>query len=359
MRSSFWWLAAPLCAAHFCACSMDFDAPFAGSTWQRDASADGLVGGAAGNAEAGLGGGGAKDAGSGGAATGGASGQGGAGGQGGTAGQGGVAGQGGDAGQGGVGGTAGVGGAGGSSGAAGAPCTPSGHDEDGDGADDVCDNCPSIPNVKQANGDGDALGDACESPMGADRYSNFSYFETFLADGMSGWNAGAFVSGNDLAVGDAANCGADCFRNTSWDIAVDAPYAVETTFQLDLTLNRWGCVLFAMETGDDQSDWWQCCIGFSQGLTPGLSIWHHLQGASSVTKVSETPGIEDAGNPPDTLRRLRVDYRQNEPIRCYFDNSLNDHSEVQATPPLWDASSFVGMRAYHATVQFNSFVVYR
>src|SRR5262249_54890060 len=35
-------------------------------------------------------------------------------------------------------------------------------DHDGDGVDDLSDNCPTVPNPSQANADGDALGDACE-----------------------------------------------------------------------------------------------------------------------------------------------------------------------------------------------------
>jgi hypothetical protein len=39
---------------------------------------------------------------------------------------------------------------------------PVGHDEDGDGVDDACDNCPHLPNPDQADGDGDGVGDVCD-----------------------------------------------------------------------------------------------------------------------------------------------------------------------------------------------------
>lgn len=94
----------------------------------------------------------------------------------------GSAGEGASAGSGGAGGASGQAGGGGSANEAGAQqggsggstagsggsnpdgCTPVGHDEDGDGFDDACDNCPSIANADQQDTDGDNLGDVCEWP---------------------------------------------------------------------------------------------------------------------------------------------------------------------------------------------------
>ena len=42
--------------------------------------------------------------------------------------------------------------------------TPPGSDQDGDGIDDISDNCPTISNPGQEDSDGDGLGDVCDTP---------------------------------------------------------------------------------------------------------------------------------------------------------------------------------------------------
>lgn len=48
-----------------------------------------------------------------------------------------------------------------------AGCVGNGHDEDLDGIDDNCDDCPADPNPGQADGDGDRVGDACDPSPGS------------------------------------------------------------------------------------------------------------------------------------------------------------------------------------------------
>lgn len=47
-------------------------------------------------------------------------------------------------------------------------CVPIGHDDDADGVDDGCDNCPGLPNPQQGDSDSDTVGDACDPSFAPD-----------------------------------------------------------------------------------------------------------------------------------------------------------------------------------------------
>src|SRR2546423_13272410 len=57
------------------------------------------------------------------------------------------------------------------------PCAPIGHDEDGDGVDDACDDCPATKNAGQEDGDGDQVGDLCD-PYPADGHDVIVFFDS-------------------------------------------------------------------------------------------------------------------------------------------------------------------------------------
>jgi hypothetical protein len=84
------------------------------------------------------------------------------------------------------------------------PCTPAGHDEDGDGIDDACDVCPHVPDPAQLDGDGDGVGDACDPEPAVPR-QRIVMFEPFTS--TAAWSAVGSVTtlGDAIVVGGIAS----------------------------------------------------------------------------------------------------------------------------------------------------------
>lgn len=250
------------------------------------------------------------------------------------------------------------------------PCIePSGHDEDGDGISDGCDNCPTYVNADQTDEDGDGLGDACEEPSRHDLFSHVIGFDPFLAEstlpGLDwvAWN-GSWTWGHDMMVGSAVPTGG----NYLWVTPIDQPLAVEAEFRLlpDGTgsASIWGCALLGTRPEAPDGTGWlsTCCFGYA---TRELSIWHWRSGATALERLATYPeAVEPSGSPREMWRRIRFAW-DGELLRCRLDtgDGLSASSVVEHVPTTDHASELrrgqTGIRVYNGTAEFRSFIVYR
>ncbi|MBU1240447.1 hypothetical protein KJ865_12125, partial [Myxococcota bacterium] len=126
-----------------------------------------------------------------------------------------------------------------------------GHDEDGDGRDDNCDNCPSYYNPGQADADGDGVGDACEASSPLTFVNNIHLFDPLMSS-QSEWSmypaySGTWSYGADEIDASAA-FGSTYIRDNT---TPQQNYSVETTFHYPAAPgadNNWVAVVFAWQT---------------------------------------------------------------------------------------------------------------
>jgi hypothetical protein len=113
---------------------------------------------------------------------------------------------------------------------------PGGHDEDGDGFGDVCDNCPTIPNSDQlnvgeinANKTADTLGDACD-PRPAESGDRIALVEFF----NNGIPTGFFNNLNIVRTADALRFGSTTtVGNLEFDAGVTDFTRAEFAFRVN------------------------------------------------------------------------------------------------------------------------------
>jgi hypothetical protein len=232
-----------------------------------------------------------------------------------------------------------------------------GHDEDNDGVDDACDNCPTYQNVDQANGDGDGIGDACEAPSDSSLLSQMPYFESWMPNSNPApWTFDSkFKVAQDVVNVNDTNCGVSCGDNALLQMDLSPTYSVETTLTLEANMSGWVGILFAYKPQTGAT--WECVMYRTQYYR-NLELWHRDPG-QAFTRVAYQEQIESSNEPPSSERRLRV-YANGSTFWCDFENASGAHAQVQSPlSSIQDMSGQVGIRAYDASAHFRSFVVYK
>jgi hypothetical protein len=231
-----------------------------------------------------------------------------------------------------------------------------GHDEDLDGVDDNCDNCPSVSNPLQADNDADGLGDDCEQPSSPQSLSALAHFDPFLTT-LPGYTqqTGTWTTGTDLIEGQTSGAtGGTLLHDTSFYL-VD--YAVETTFTLasnNVNGENWAGVIVAWKgTGPTTTAGYTCLYARD---AKAVQIWKYSGSSWQSMSTTSVNGATDGTH----WRRLRA-HVSGATLRCSYVDGLGSTGFVDFTVSLPADDEFegpVGLRVYNDTTVFSSLVVY-
>ncbi|HUT78624.1 MAG TPA: thrombospondin type 3 repeat-containing protein, partial [Polyangia bacterium] len=234
-------------------------------------------------------------------------------------------------------------------------CVGNGHDEDGDGRDDNCDNCPTMPNDNQADADQDGLGDACEATWNADLLSGILVFDPLL--GTPGdWapSGGTWNYGGDVISGASQPYGGNYYR---------APYVPESVYSVEATFrftepapsgDNYAGILFAVHEDSDNVLWYTCLFSRDNNT---LSVWRYT-GGSSIGSVGSTDVTAPAAD--GQWHRVRV-YHNGTSLLCAFADEAGGSGELVIDEDgVWDSmAGNGGLRVYNERVQYTSFAIYQ
>ncbi len=231
----------------------------------------------------------------------------------------------------------------------------SGHDEDQDGFDDNCDNCPTVANSQQRDTDGDGLGDACEVPGNPDGLSELAVFDPFVTDlGIYTSLNGTWVHGADQLDGASDFAGQYLHPLTFYMVN----YGVEATFSLDVlerSGENWSGVMFAWQgTGGATSHGYTCLYARDANQ---IQIWEYVSNAWQIRSQSNLPSL----GPADQWRRVLA-FVSGANIRCGYEDETGVTASTTWTKNLPADDEFQGpsgLRVYQESAHFRSFVMYR
>lgn len=248
------------------------------------------------------------------------------------------------------------------------PCK-AGHDEDSDTVDDNCDNCPSVSNTPQPNGDGDEIGDSCERPNNQGFISKIIYFEPF-ASAPSGWNSvggGSWTQNADAMQGTVnTSMSNDPVFYLYYLSTANDDYIVEANFSYraaESTPGHRAGVVFAYNVdGDGNIDRAYRCV-FERN-TNQLQLWRYTTYNNRGWQQST---YQDVSNPVNfsSARTIRAfvwkDASNNNHVICQYIDA--NHASGVTTNEFTDSYSFsvaaqAGLTLQNEMATFTSFVYY-
>ncbi len=231
------------------------------------------------------------------------------------------------------------------------------HDEDGDGVDDNCDNCPTVSNPLQEDDvDSDGVGNACEAPWSSGLLSQVSFFESFVG-AASAWTTegGTWVGTVDGVTG--SGMGLPTYYLYSTPIP-NVNYSVETTFHMNTPPaagRGWSVVVFAWSRDASQNVHAYACA-YERGpkalgiyKNPGANYFQINSSTIIATNVLDSQ-----------WHRLRV-YREGDTVRCTYvdETGASGAQEISSNNVDTDMSGQAGLRVDNEVTTFSSFVIYR
>lgn len=233
-----------------------------------------------------------------------------------------------------------------------------GHDEDADGRDDNCDNCPTVPNNLQENDDFDTIGDVCEAKQNPTLLNDIVFFDPFTS-ALNSWtdDGGQWTYDSDTIQGEP-ELGSG---NYYYDIRQlpDSGYSVETTvyFTTDpnnLDFNPYAAVTFGWRKeglGGTLSDAWACAWKRKENKVSLLQFnltWYEKASQSVTTS---------AGN--YEWRRIRADVSAEQITCSYTDVTMMDMVTATYSRTLSDdLHGNAGVRINDTSAVFTSFIIY-
>ncbi len=215
---------------------------------------------------------------------------------------------------------------------------------------DECDNCPSVPNPGQDNGDGDDIGDACEAPGEEATFSNILFFDR-LRDELMGWRILDY-SGWDFVSGELQAMPVTVLHTLAPDaiaLLAGTRFAIETELWMEDSGSgepQWAGVVIAgtLDSSHVMLDQWHACVARVDTIADReikLQLRAMEAGCSSgACTLGEVLREQPTGITFDPASRIRLyALRDGNRISCFMGP---DAADVQASLTMTVASLHAG-----------------